>query len=401
MERNVRLYPWFKLCQSLMFWQAVWFLYFQKELSAAEALMLYVILDLCTTVFEVPSGYMSDRIGRRITLILAAIAGAAGAAMQAVGEGFWVFAAAQVLVGMSFAFASGTDSSLLYESLAASGRKEEVERQELKAWRFQFWALALSAFLGGVLALRDPALAYWATAASFLATLAITLLFREPGVTTERSKVPMGSLGAAMTNPVLAWIFGLTVAMYVFSHVPFAYGQPFILEALRGVGYDGEAPLVSGVVTAIMMIASLAVSQVAEPMRRAMGLPRILLLAFAMQIGLIAVLSASNAPLVIGLLFLRMVPNAISQPFILARIQPELVSESRATYLSIQSFTGRLLLALSLWIASFAASESGEMSYAEMQPVLAVYAVIGVLVIGGLAALTGRVRIEPEDKSGG
>jgi hypothetical protein len=62
--RNITLYPWIKFCQNLIFWQAVWFLFFQTELSAADAIVLYAIYDIGTTVLEVPSGYLSDRLGR-------------------------------------------------------------------------------------------------------------------------------------------------------------------------------------------------------------------------------------------------------------------------------------------------------------------------------------------------
>ena len=164
--RNVAIYPWFKFCQSLIFWQAIWFLYFQNELSAAEAILLYAIYDVATTALEVPSGYMSDRLGRRFTLIASAIAGIAGAALLALGNSFWVFALAQVLLGAKIAFASGTDSALLYESLAATGRQNEIERQELKAWRFSFSALAISAVMGGALALQTDALPFFASAGS-------------------------------------------------------------------------------------------------------------------------------------------------------------------------------------------------------------------------------------------
>ena len=54
--RNIAIYPWFRFCQNLIFWQAVWFLYFQAELSATEAILLYAIYDVGTTALEVPSG---------------------------------------------------------------------------------------------------------------------------------------------------------------------------------------------------------------------------------------------------------------------------------------------------------------------------------------------------------
>ena len=147
--KNVALYPWFKFFQNLLFWQATWFLFFQSELSAAEAVLIYVIFDIATTVFEVPSGYLSDRVGRKITRLLSCAAGLLTALLQAFGTEFWVFALAQVALGIHIAFASGTDSSLLYESLAEEGREDEVEAQELRAWRFNFAALAISAVTGG------------------------------------------------------------------------------------------------------------------------------------------------------------------------------------------------------------------------------------------------------------
>ena len=47
-SRNVALYPWFKFAQNLLFWQATWFLFFQNELSGAEAILLYAIYDLAS-----------------------------------------------------------------------------------------------------------------------------------------------------------------------------------------------------------------------------------------------------------------------------------------------------------------------------------------------------------------
>ena len=146
--RNVALYPWFKFFKSLIFWQAIWFLFFQNRLSAGEAILLYAIYDIGTTVLEVPSGYMSDRMGRRFTLIASMVAGIAATVLLAVGDGFLVFALAQVFLGASAAFASGTDSALLYESLAATGRQSDIERQEIRAWRFSFTALAVSRSFG-------------------------------------------------------------------------------------------------------------------------------------------------------------------------------------------------------------------------------------------------------------
>ncbi len=390
---NVALYPWFKFFQSLLFWQAVWFLFFQSELSAAEAVLIYVFYDIATTLLEVPSGYMSDRAGRRITLIFSALAGLVATLMQALGSEFWVFAFAQAALGLHMAFASGTDSSLLYESLAEDGREDEIEAQELRAWRFGFAGFAISAITGGAMALIDLRVPYFATAAAFALCFIVTLRFREP--THRRSELSewarLDALGTCFRKPVLVWLFGLSALMYGYSHVPFIFGQPFILQALEPLGLAANAPLVSGAVTAAMMAVSLLTSLVAQTLRARIGLAGILLLAFAMQIGLIGALALTGSALAIALLLLRMVPDSFSRPFIIARIQRELSDDVRATYLSLQSLVARLLFAASLYVASGAASDVGEMTRTQISLILSAYALAGLIAFAILAA-TARNR---------
>ncbi|MGY9057575.1 MAG: MFS transporter, partial [Alphaproteobacteria bacterium] len=138
MNRNIVLYPWFKACRSLMFWQAIWFLYFQTSLSAADALLLAVVADMATTVLEVPSGYLADRVGRRITLLIGTAATVVACVLLGIGGPFMIFALAQVFMGLGSAFSSGTDSAFLYDSLLASGREGEVTSAEARAFRVSF-----------------------------------------------------------------------------------------------------------------------------------------------------------------------------------------------------------------------------------------------------------------------
>jgi len=389
MDRNIRLYPWFKFVQQLVFWQAIWFLYFENHLSAAEAILLYVVSDIATTVLEVPSGYMSDRIGRKFTLVAAAVCGVAATTLLIFAVGFMQFVLANVLLAAGAAFASGTDSSLLYESLQAEGRAEEIEAAELSAWRYSFSALALSALTGGLMALYDDVIPYVATALSAIALLAVTCLFDE---TPHKKRVSHGQnlriLVTQLTQPTLVWILCLTLLMYVFSHIPFVFGQPFIREALENMGYAAQTPVISGGVTFTMMVVSLGTSLIALPLRNRLGLPGILLCAFGMQIALTAALATSNSLFVIGLLFFRMVPDSLSQPFIRARIQPLLQDGTRATYMSVQSLAGRILFAATLSIAAMRSGDA-DMAYADMQIILAVYAGLGLVF---LAALVGTAR---------
>lgn len=393
--RNIAIYPWQRFFQNLLFWQAIWFLYFQAELSAAEAILLYAVYDLTVTVLEVPSGWMSDRWGRRMTMVASATAWLLGAALLALGGGFWVFAVGQALLGAGSAFMSGTDSSLLYESLVAEGREDEVERHEFRAWRFSFSALAISAVSGGVLAGFGYPMAFWATAAGAAVALAIAGAFVEPpravlAPATEWRRIR--EMLAQLRKPILAWLFALGVMMYGYSHLPFVFGQPFILQALDGMGLAAEAPFVSGAVVSAMMLVSVGASHLAERIRGRIGLRAILLLAFAMQVALPAVLMVSASVVLIAVLLLRMVPDALSRPFVTARIMPLLASESRATFLSLKSLVGRVFFAGSLALLS-GAGGAGEMSFEAIRLVLGVYVVIGAAVWTALWFWSRRVEL--------
>lgn len=394
MRRNILLYPWFKFVAQLNFWQATWFLYFENQLSAAEAILLYVVVDLTTTVLEVPSGYMSDRLGRRKTLLAAAISYVIATGLLMVGAGFAQFALANVFLGAAWAFASGTDSSLLFESLKAEGRENEVEAMELKAWRFSFAALALSALTGGALALYDDILPYVATAIAALGLLAVTAFLREPPASPQAShRESLRAIGASLGQPTLLWLLGLSLATYALSHIPFVFGQPFIREAMTTAGYGAETPLISGTVTFLMMAISLAVSLVARPLRKALGLPGILVLAFGMQVALTAALAISNSLFVMALLLLRMVPDSLSDAFMLARAQPLLPDTIRATYLSLQSFAGRIVFSATLSLAALYTPADGALAYADLQVILTSFTVLGVLVLAALIATARKAQV--------
>jgi MFS family permease len=394
MQRNIALYPWFKFVQQLLFWQAIWFLYFESQLSAAEAILLYVVADLATTVLEVPSGYMSDRLGRRKTLLAAALAYVLATGLLVVGEGFAQFALANVLLGAVWAFASGTDSSLLFQSLRAVGRESEVEAMELKAWRFSFTALALSALIGGALALYGEKLPYIATAVAALGLLVLTAILREPPSSPHLGhRENLRAIGASLGQPTLLWILCLWLATYAFSHIPFVFGQPFIREAMTAAGYGAETPLISGVVTSLMMTLSLAVSLIAPALRRALGLPGILLLALAMQVALTAALALSNSLIVMALLLLRMVPDSLSTAFMLARIQPLLPDTIRATYLSLQSLAGRVVFSAALTLAALYAPADAAIAYPDMQVILMAFTTLGMLLLGLLVATVRKAGV--------
>ncbi|MEL6961068.1 MAG: MFS transporter, partial [Pseudomonadota bacterium] len=128
----------------------------------------------------------------------------------------------------------------------------------------------------------------------------------------------------------------------------------------------------------------------------ALGLPLLLLGAFGLQIVLSAVMAATDSLIVLAFLLLRMVPDALSRPFILGRIQPLLNDDSRATWLSLKSFVGRLAFASALTLGAINTNQAGQMSHGEISSILWVATGIGVLALTGLALWSRAIAVEPE-----
>jgi len=64
-ERNLRLCPVYQALWRSLFWVPVFFLYYLSVLSLEEAVLLEAIYCVTAVLLEVPSGWLSDRLGRR------------------------------------------------------------------------------------------------------------------------------------------------------------------------------------------------------------------------------------------------------------------------------------------------------------------------------------------------
>jgi MFS family permease len=126
-----------------------------RGLSAAEFGLLKSLTYLSTILFEVPSGVIADKFGRRWTLIAGAFLAALGCLAYAAGRGFWLFAMAEIVLGISGALISGADSALLYDSLRADHRQLEYPRAEGRIKTAQMLGYAIGLPATDVLLVRN------------------------------------------------------------------------------------------------------------------------------------------------------------------------------------------------------------------------------------------------------
>ncbi|MFT4538603.1 MAG: hypothetical protein ACI841_002767 [Planctomycetota bacterium] len=139
------------------------------------------------------------------------------------GVGGFAFAIAQALLAVGFAFQSGADSALHFDSLAALGRQSEFAERESRAMSAAFAAITIAALVGGAVASQSLRLAYLLSAAGALFAGALTYRFVEPPRHTVEP-VPQRQLRSAIMHlrtPPLRWLFVFTIVMAVLNHVPY------------------------------------------------------------------------------------------------------------------------------------------------------------------------------------
>jgi MFS family permease len=152
-NRNVRLLSWFNFFGDFRMYGPIMVIYFaQVTGSYAAAASLLAVKMLSSAAFEVPTGVLSDRLGRRGTMIAGAVVMVAAHLGYAGASGYGLLLAAVVLEGLASALWSGNNESLLYDTLLEAGREEEFPRHSGRVNSMFQIALALAAAIGGVVA---------------------------------------------------------------------------------------------------------------------------------------------------------------------------------------------------------------------------------------------------------
>lgn len=401
LELNVRLYSYFRAASDGLAWVTVFFLYMIQHVPLDQVIQLSAVYYLSVFLLEVPSGYFSDRVGRRSTLLLSASALVVAYLCFIFGDNFAWFAVAQFFLAAGISFQSGTDTALLYDSLKALGREAEYARREANAEQVGQIMIAIAAFAGGVLGMIDLRLAYVYSLLSALVMVALAWRFSEPRHAAETSGFAQSFLSVVLSclkrlrDPVLGWVLLLVIVLYALAHVVYEFYQPYItlldLELLDAPDY---APLISGIVISISMFGGAIGARLSIGWQARFGFVGVLALAMLIQLGLVAAMALAVSPLVLSLVCARNFPMALAHAPVRAAIAPRISREQRATYLSIQGLSERLFFALLLLLLSAELEPGAPVDAPTLTGILGSTAWIGLLSTILLFAFAARVRRE-------
>jgi MFS family permease len=226
--------------QGLILWVPIEKLFMtQIGFDAASVGVMAAAYAAVVPLLEVPSGILADRWSRRWVMILGCVALVASSLLGGLSDNVVAYVVAAMILGVYFAFGSGTVDSVVYDTvLEETGSNELYETWIGRTRAVESAAFVLSALAGGVLA------QYTSTRFTYFATIPLVglavigfLRFQEPRLHQAAERVNLRShialtLRTMITSRVVLCVLLLVAAGGLLSQAVFEFG-PLWLVALE------------------------------------------------------------------------------------------------------------------------------------------------------------------------
>lgn len=338
LRANLWLFAAFRFLVMFMLLGPIWVVYLLEDrgLSLTQVTAMEGPFWFALVLFEVPTGVIADRFGRKTSLLSGAAVNFVAILIFAVADNFALLFGSYMLWAAGLTMLSGADSAFYYDTLKALGREGEYQKRWGRMWAISSAAAGTAILIGGPmgswLGLQAPIIA---TAICSLIAMVIAFAFLEPPVESEEGNTE--KLGMVTNTRValrlmrankpvlLIMAFGGVVAGIVMTSDVLA--QPYLRGHDIDVGWFGPL-LLPGRILGI--IAALTAYRITT--------------AFGLRGTLAFIISLAGLPLLglaswdsMGAFFVYPLFGAISgvmQPMISDYINRRIPSSQRATVLS-------------------------------------------------------------------
>ena len=334
MRRNIRLLYVYMFLNRLGMWLPIIVLFVQDR---GFSLTQYTILDAVwyasTLVFEIPTGVVTDRYGRKISLLIAVLVQSLSLFIVAYSYTFAVMFIAYVLWGFGSSFETGTHDALIYDSLDQINKASDYRIVRGRMTSLAIFAGALGSILAGYLGGIQLALPIILTASIALLMFPLVLLIKEPKIAESVEPSHLLHLKRSMqyiskNRPVFLLIlysaFMVTAVWGLYD-----FYQPFLVS----FGIEVEE---IGLLYLFFKLFGVAGAQFSNFIFKKVGKSSIYLIPPCFVISVLF-MGFFNNPIVISFIFLIFFLNGVYIPIINGLINQNLPSSRRATIISFGS----------------------------------------------------------------
>jgi MFS family permease len=307
-----------------------------NKLTYFEIFILQSFSSLITLVFEIPSGYVADRFGRKNSLLLASILFSIAAFIYYATNTFWIFIIAELCFGLAFAFLSGSDDALIYDSLKILNREDDVTRYYSKIGFIVRISFAISALTGGIISF------YWnynytfgIAFLCFFCSIFFILSLEETSKTENNAKKFITTIFNQFTEigkKGLLYLLLVNITLFLTLSILLFYIQPYLQN-------NNMPEYFIGLSFSIAIIISAIVTKFTSEMEDKFGFFKILLfsLLFISVISILLFLTRTSW-IVMSYVSIVFSVQGINRILFLKRFNEKIENENRATFNSIINF---------------------------------------------------------------
>lgn len=173
--RCIAVFRWFLLVLPILV-----LFYQSRGLSYFQIFLIQAFFSLAILVLEVPTGYIGDRFGWKLSIIIGGLLAVLGMLLFIGAQHFWWFLLAEVVLGISYCFFSGSDSALLYETLLDLNLQKQYQSEEGTLMAYAYVSEGVAAVIGGVLAVFSLRMPFYVELCVFIVLVPMTLSLRRP-----------------------------------------------------------------------------------------------------------------------------------------------------------------------------------------------------------------------------
>jgi MFS family permease len=363
MARDLRLFYLFRLLSTSYLFIPVSVRYAEtRGITSFQIWFLSALFSIVIILTEVPTGVLSDRIGRRWSMMAGALAMVAASLIYTFAHSFASFTCATTLGALSMTLCSGTDSAYLFDLLHDNGLGHEYPAREGTA---SMWHLVGNTFAfaaGGFLGAYNLRLPYLATAAVASVAFFVALSMREGRAMPRSMAITPAECVAHMRDSfrmvfrrrTLAWSIGVSAVVFtLLQSTELAY-QPY----LKASGFGIAA---TGLVFAAAYFVAAVVAHNADALRRRFAEPILLWGLLGTLVITFLILGQISGTMALGVLAVQAVARGLYSPLLKPMLNRDIHdSNLRATVLSVESMVRRTvycLFALGIgWITTYSLS---------------------------------------------
>lgn len=354
MKSNVLKYYIYQFFYALSFAFVAYFVLFMRErgLSFTEIGVMQSAYYFSFLIFELPTGVIADKLGRKKSLILALAVKIVALITFYHSYSFYPFLCAEVLLSLSRALQSGAGAAFLYDSLLHI--KQEHKHTEIagKSISIHFVGYTLAGICGAaIIYFHSVQHVYTFAAINSLIALFIVLLFKEPLPPQEYkdaisqtirnySHHLWQSVCDIRKNSTIMWLMAYASCLFVLHRAVFiTLQQPFFIAL-------AVPAFMFGILDSINSLGVAGFSYIAHNIEKRMKLNHIFILIPTILCFSLMGMGLITTKVALIFFFFQMILG-IKTPILRHYVNLEIInSRQRATILSVESLVARVIFSL-------------------------------------------------------